>query len=32
MATEDRFVFATEWFDQQAALNKEFLMDFYLAD
>ena len=32
MATEDRFVFVTEWFDSQAGLKKEFLLEFYLAD
>ena len=32
MTTEDRFVFVTEWYDQQAGLHKEFLLEFYLAD
>ena len=32
MTTEDRFVFITEWYDQQSGLNKEFLLEFYLAD
>ena len=32
MTTEDRFVFVTEWYDQQAGLQKEFLLEFYLAD
>lgn len=32
MATEDRFVFLTQWYDQQAGLLKEFLLEFYLAD
>ena len=32
MATEDRFVFQSEWYDQQAGLNRQFLLEFYLAD
>jgi nucleoside-diphosphate kinase len=32
MSTEDRFVFVTEWYDQQAGLRKEFLLEFYLGD
>jgi nucleoside-diphosphate kinase len=32
MATEDRFVFVTDWYDQQADLHKEFLLEYYLAD
>ena len=32
MATEERFVFLTEWFDSQAGLKKEFLLEFYLSD
>jgi nucleoside-diphosphate kinase len=29
---EDRFVFVTEWYDQQAGITKEFLLNFYLND
>mgnify|MGYP000179682499 FL=1 len=32
MTTEDRFVFVTEWYDAQAALRREFLLEFYLSD
>ena len=32
MATEERIVFITEWFDQQAGLKKEFLLEYYLSD
>jgi nucleoside-diphosphate kinase len=32
MASEDRFVFNAEWYDQQAALTRQFLFEFYLSD
>jgi len=31
-ATEDRFVFETEWFDQQACLVRKYLLTFYPKD
>ena len=32
MTTEERFVFVTEWYDSQAGLKKEFLLEYYLVD
>lgn len=30
--TEDRFVFETEWFDQQASLVRKYLLTYYPKD
>lgn len=31
-SNEDRFVFETEWFDQQAALVRKYLLTYYPKD
>ena len=32
MATDDKFVFIAEWWDQQASIMRDFFLDFYLED